>query len=81
MKLFTFAAIIAAVKAIDTSFSCPSGDLGACCEAYDPGDKLGYDCSSPFHLCSLTLTQYLFHLAIFKLHVRIKILTAEPQVN
>jgi hypothetical protein len=44
MKLFALIAIIAAATAIDTSFKCPSSDIGACCEAYDPGDELGFEC-------------------------------------
>jgi hypothetical protein len=45
MKLITFVAILETALAVDTSFNCPFPSIGACCEAYDPGDKLGYRCS------------------------------------
>ena len=45
MKLLPFITIISSAVSTGTSFSCPRGDIGACCEAYDPGEKLGYECS------------------------------------
>jgi hypothetical protein len=53
MKLITLNLIIATATAIDTEFNCPSGDIGACCQAYDPGDKLGYRCSFLLSLLNL----------------------------
>lgn len=57
MKVIIFAGLFAAAAA-STPFACPAADWGACCEAYDPGDKLCYR-GEQVPLFSL-LTVYLF---------------------